>query len=1306
MKKQFSRILATVLAFVLVLGMMPLSALATDTATYTVSGNVPGSGSITATDANGTEQVFENALVNGSYSISLADGTYKLYFDCGDYEGLIPQVTVEGADVTASLTKTYQKLTSFKYGSAGTAEWKLTDNGKYEVQTSNASSDSISMGWFVSDLNLSNTDFVIETNVQAAGTAALIGLALDGKNAAGTAETAVFGLGNNKDFAQIRALRTNGWPGYKSVPTYDKTNFNLKIVKQGSTITYFINGTQACQWTTSDYNFAGWTETKVGLGFYRMFDVTFSDYSYMTVFEENCVVSGTVGGYLNGTITATDASGNQQVFKNALVNGSYSIELAGGVYDLYFDCGESEGMIADLLVSTANVTANLTKTYPKLTIYKEGTAGTADWVLTDNGRYEVQTSDSGGDTISMGYFASGVDMSKTDFIINTDVEAAGNTSVMIGLAISGKNASGNAETAVFGLANNSNFAQLRTLTSNGWLAYKVVLTEYDKTSFHLTVVKNDATIVYYINGVKACEWIVGDYDFSAWTDTKVGLGFYRMQDVTFSDYSYYDGDGGISFNAEATYEPSTKVTQTPKTFEATVYFHTTTADTANGGVIFGSYNSASPVSLEVIAGGKVQLSLNGSGYVFNTDLYTGKPEHIAVALDETAGMIRCYQNGILMGQQSYDAASAYNLVDLTLGGDHRSGNSLYFRGNILTAAMFADCRTGAEIYSDMSAMPNDENLIAWYDLTKVCKSETIPDDSGNDYDMVWNCSDFFTAEEKVLGKDYAYSFAVVGDTQIIARDEVDNVYTGYFAKIYDYILNNKENKNIQFVMGLGDITDTYDITADSTAEWALAVEQMKRLDGEIPYSFTRGNHDDIEEYNQYLPYDDYRNVIGGSYEENMLNTWQELTVGEVKYLIMALDFGPSDEVLAWAGEVIAAHPEHNVIITTHLYLYSDGTTLDPGDSHYVTSTSGGVNNGDVIWDKLVSKYENIVMVLCGHIDNEKLITTQAVGDNGNIVTQMLIDPQGVDAALAPTGMVAMLYFSEDGSIMDVEWYSTIQEKHYKEENIFSVELDIVKPVSNSNVEKWNLVLDDDLKVNYYLDIEESIASTAQVSITVGEDSVSYNVSDLTVVDGLYVASVNVVAAQMTEDITVSVVNGNKTLASNTYTIRGYCDTVLADEDYSAYHALIKEMLTYGGAAQTYFSYNTGSMASDGITDTGAAAIPEAAQTEMAISGEADGIRFYGASLVFRDKIAVRFYFTGSSEGIEGAVVKGDMFYIEVADILPQNLDEAVTVTVNGVTVSYSPMNYMVRMNEKGSENLQALLKALYNYHLAAKALRT
>lgn len=101
--------------------------------------------------------------------------------------------------------------------------------------------------------------------------------------------------------------------------------------------------------------------------------------------------------------------------------------------------------------------------------------------------------------------------------------------------------------------------------------------------------------------------------------------------------------------------------------------------------------------------------------------------------------------------------------------------------------------------------------------------------------------------------------------------------------------------------------------------------------------------------------------------------------------------------------------------------------------------------------------------------------------------------------------------------------------------------------------------------------------------------------------------------------------------------------------------------------------------------------------------------------MFRNKIAVRYYFTVTGDvnsytfTVNGTeyepVQKDNMYYIEVADINPQDLDDAITVAVNDtLTVSYSPMNYIVRMSTKGSENLKALMKALYNYHLAAETI--
>ena len=76
------------------------------------------------------------------------------------------------------------------------------------------------------------------------------------------------------------------------------------------------------------------------------------------------------------------------------------------------------------------------------------------------------------------------------------------------------------------------------------------------------------------------------------------------------------------------------------------------------------------------------------------------------------------------------------------------------------------------------------------------------------------------------GCDYVYSFALVGDTQNLNYIDAQNyaaakaenpdlTYADYTAAnmrtLYSWIIANKDAKNIQYVMGLGDITQSFKI---------------------------------------------------------------------------------------------------------------------------------------------------------------------------------------------------------------------------------------------------------------------------------------------------------------------------------------------------------------------------------------------------------------------------------------------------------------------------------------------------------------
>ncbi len=257
--------------------------------------------------------------------------------------------------------------------------------------------------------------------------------------------------------------------------------------------------------------------------------------------------------------------------------------------------------------------------------------------------------------------------------------------------------------------------------------------------------------------------------------------------------------------------------------------------------------------------------------------------------------------------------------------------------------------------------------------------------------------------------------------------------------------------------------------------------------------------------------------------------------------------------------------------------------------------------------------------------------------------------------------------------------------------------------------EWNLSLGEDIGANFYVDLKGTAPQTAVMEMTVAGKTTSVTAAQADRSEnGDYIFRANVAATQMTEPIGLRLKVNGKLVHEDSYTVRQYADTILNGNYTDGEKGLVKAMLNYGGKAQTYFGYNTDDLADADITvkETDVPTDVEA----MSVSGKIDGLRYYGATLVFESKTAARFYFTGDVSGCTfkvgedtlTPVQKDDMWYVEIADIAPQDLDKAITLSVNDtLSVTYSPLNYMVRMNANGSDTLKALLKAMYTYHLAA-----
>jgi len=508
---------------------------------------------------------------------------------------------------------------------------------------------------------------------------------------------------------------------------------------------------------------------------------------------------------------------------------------------------------------------------------------------------------------------------------------------------------------------------------------------------------------------------------------------------------------GTSFDNYHVYSTAEPQKEFPLTMEATIYFPAGTDPTLDSGVILSNYKDekTSSFCLEIKKGGIPVLTLLDNfkqeySYTFSkVNVYTGKVLHLAIVLDTTASTITCYINGEVAQtlKQRIPSPLTDTLKSITcIGGDNRlkaadpisKYNSYYFQGKMQSVAMYSDTRTADEIKSDYTSKSYDtDNLIGFYEITDNAEKFSDKNGKGPDFSMRYS----WAANPPEI-EEYEYAFAVVGDTQILVRDTPDK-----FENMYDWIINNVESKKIEYVIGLGDITDQ-----DSNKEWGKAREQIMRLNDVVPYTIVRGNHDSKSKYTNYFKYKEFGAVTSdGSFDETMLNTYKKFEIGGNKYMLLNLDVGmdykqaDADKVLEWANQLVAENADYNVIITTHIYLDGKGELVKQSEN----PERYGFYGGEEIWDKLVRKHANICMVLSGHVDHDHIGFSQKVGDNGNTVTQMMVDPQGVDGELGGLGMVAMFYFSNHGRQLDVRYYSTAYDKYFSPKSQISAKIDLL-----------------------------------------------------------------------------------------------------------------------------------------------------------------------------------------------------------------------------------------------------------------------
>lgn len=193
---------------------------------------------------------------------------------------------------------------------------------------------------------------------------------------------------------------------------------------------------------------------------------------------------------------------------------------------------------------------------------------------------------------------------------------------------------------------------------------------------------------------------------------------------------------------------------------------------------------------------------------------------------------------------------------------------------------------------------------------------------------------------------------IMGDTQKIIDKKPDD-----FLATMDSLLIDEETNNADFVLQMGDIVESDNDNSDRPQQYTTAQTGWRKLDGKIPYVLNIGNNDNGKEYLEKFPlshyqawpsfisnFDDHRNVA------------HHFKAGGADWLVISVQYTPTDAEMNWAEDLIQNHPDKNVIFISH----------------------AANENGSEI--NALKKYKNLRFVLCGHTKSKHSLKT---GINGN-----------------------------------------------------------------------------------------------------------------------------------------------------------------------------------------------------------------------------------------------------------------------------------------------------------------------------------
>ena len=209
-----------------------------------------------------------------------------------------------------------------------------------------------------------------------------------------------------------------------------------------------------------------------------------------------------------------------------------------------------------------------------------------------------------------------------------------------------------------------------------------------------------------------------------------------------------------------------------------------------------------------------------------------------------------------------------------------------------------------------------------------------------------------------------FSIVWIPDTQNYARNQPE-----VFFSMRDWILENKEEKNVVFAVHSGDIVDGY-----SETMWNNANEALVPLFEAIPGLTAGGNHDITKSFNYrlYLKQTCVKMTLAeGQLYEGGQAVYALFSAGGTDFILMSFSYQVRGAAFPWAVEVLNAYPDRTAILLTHSGLNDDGSF-----------TSDGKN----LKNYVAAKCPNVRLLLCGHMRGAAR-RTDYFDDDGDGITE-------------------------------------------------------------------------------------------------------------------------------------------------------------------------------------------------------------------------------------------------------------------------------------------------------------------------------